>query len=94
MLLKLREEDKKGLESAVLANIEELVFPYLEKLKSMCLTDNQTTFLGIIEQNLHHVISPFLQEDVVRLFPLHAHRNSDSKSHQEREDQQGDCKYA
>ena len=62
MLLKLREEDKKGLESAVLANIEELVFPYLEKLKSMCLTDNQTTFLGIIEQNLHHVISPFLQK--------------------------------
>ena len=62
VLLKLREDDKKAVESSVLANIEELVFPYLERLKGMCLTDNQATFLGIIEQNLNHVISPFLQK--------------------------------
>jgi PAS domain S-box-containing protein len=62
VLLRLREEDKKGVESAVLANIEKLVFPYLEKLKNMCVTDNQATFLSIIEQNLNHIISPFLQK--------------------------------
>jgi PAS domain S-box-containing protein len=62
VLLKLREEDKKGVESAVLANVEKLALPYLEKLKNTCLTDNQATFLSIIEQNLNHIISPFLQK--------------------------------
>ncbi len=62
VLLKLREDDKKGVEAAVRTNIEELVFPYLEKLKSMCLAENQATLVGIIEQNLNHVISPFLQK--------------------------------
>jgi PAS domain S-box-containing protein len=62
VLLKLREDDKKGVEAAVLANIQELVFPYLEKLKNTSLTDNQATFLSIIERNLNHVVSPFLQK--------------------------------
>ena len=62
VLLRLREEDKRELERAVLANIEELVFPYLEKLGRVCSTDSQATYLGIITQNLNHVISPFLKK--------------------------------
>jgi PAS domain S-box-containing protein len=62
VLLRHRDEDKKTLESTVLANIRGLVFPYIEKLRSRSLNDSQTTCLNTIESNLNEVISPFLQK--------------------------------
>ena len=62
VLLRHRDEDKKTLESTVLANIRQLVFPYIEKLRSRSLTDGQATYLNIIESNLNDVISPFLRK--------------------------------
>ena len=62
VLLRHREEDKRTLESTILANIKELVFPYIEKLRSRNLTEDQVTCLGIIESNLNEVISPFLRK--------------------------------
>ncbi|MCX5807194.1 MAG: PAS domain S-box protein [Proteobacteria bacterium] len=62
VLLKHREEDKKALKDTILANVQELVFPYIERLKNGHLSDNQIVYLGILETNLRDIISPFLQK--------------------------------
>lgn len=61
VLLKQREIDKVDLEEKVLANIKELVFPYMEKLKNSQLNKNQKAMLGIIESHLKDIVSPFLK---------------------------------
>lgn len=60
ILLRKREEDKTELEEKVLANMKELVMPYLEKLKRSGLNDRQKNFLGIMESNLDDIVSPFV----------------------------------
>ncbi len=47
------------LKRKILINIETLVKPYLEKLKSTELNDNQMDYVNIIEKNLAEIISPF-----------------------------------
>lgn len=61
VLLKRREQDKKELEEKVLSNVKELIFPYVKKLQKSQLKDNQTTYLSIIESNLHDIVAPFLR---------------------------------
>jgi len=58
-LLKRRDEDKSELEEKVLLNVQELIIPYLYKLKSSGLDIRQNSFIGIIESNLKEIISPF-----------------------------------
>jgi PAS domain S-box-containing protein len=62
VLLKHREEDQKALKDTILTNVQELVFPYIERLKNGHLSDNQMVYLGILETNLRDIISPFLQK--------------------------------
>jgi DNA-binding CsgD family transcriptional regulator len=61
VLLRHREEDKWALENTIQANVRELVFPYIEKLRNTHLSDSQGTYLGIIESGLNEIISPFLR---------------------------------
>jgi PAS domain S-box-containing protein len=61
VLLDKRAQDKTDLEDKVLANIKELVFPFLEKLKQTRLSDKQTSYMKMIESSLKNVISPFLE---------------------------------
>ena len=61
VLLEKRAEDKTDLEDKVLANIKDLVFPFLEKLKQTCLSDKQTAYMEMIESSLKNIISPFLE---------------------------------
>lgn len=61
VLLKQRESDKHELEQKVLANIRQLVLPYVEKLKTARLKPRDKTLVEIIESHLDDVISPFLQ---------------------------------
>ncbi|GAB6097797.1 hypothetical protein JCM14469_40510 [Desulfatiferula olefinivorans] len=60
VLLRQRDADKEELEEKVLANVEHLAFPYIEKLKSSRLNERQSTYLGILEAHLKEIISPFL----------------------------------
>jgi PAS domain S-box-containing protein len=60
VLLQKRDEDKTDFEERVLANIKELVFPYLEKLKQTSMGARQKGIVEILESNLGNVISPFL----------------------------------
>jgi len=62
VLLKRREEDKEELEEKVLANIKELVIPYIEMLKKNQLNNRNTECLSILDSNLKNIISPFSQK--------------------------------
>jgi DNA-binding CsgD family transcriptional regulator len=62
VLLRAREEDKFELEENVLANVKELVFPYIDNLKQTGLNLRQQAYLEIVESNLNDIISPFLRQ--------------------------------
>jgi PAS domain S-box-containing protein len=62
VLLKHREEDKINLEEKVVANIKQLVEPYLEQLKRTGLKPRQETLLNIIKSNLDEIVSPFINK--------------------------------
>jgi PAS domain S-box-containing protein len=61
VLLDRRDEEKAALESRFVANVKELVCPYVEKLGSMRLSDDQGALLSVIASNLESIISPFVQ---------------------------------
>jgi len=61
VLLKRREDDKEELEEKVIANIRELVAPYIEKLRRTRIDLDQTAYINIIESHLDDIISPFLR---------------------------------
>ncbi len=59
VLLKRRDEDKVELEKKVMANVDELVKPYIEKMKNTELNEGQRAYLSILESNLDDIISQF-----------------------------------
>ena len=61
VLLKHRDEDRKELEKRFLSNVQQLVMPYVEKLKKSTLDPVQRMSLGFIESNLNELTSPFLK---------------------------------
>ncbi len=62
VLLRHRDEDKSSLENAIHANVRELIFPYIDKLRSTQMSGAQATYVGIIESGLNEIISPFLRK--------------------------------
>ena len=61
-LLEQRDQDRKLLEERVIANINKLVTPALEKLKATPLTRQGASFAAVLETNLREIISPFSQQ--------------------------------
>jgi PAS domain S-box-containing protein len=59
VLLEKREMDKRELEEKVLLNIEELVKPYIDKLRRVVESTEQKMYLDIIDTNLEDVTSSF-----------------------------------
>jgi PAS domain S-box-containing protein len=60
VLLKYREEDKRELEDKLIANVRNLIFPFVQKLKASRLDPYQKMTADLIESNLHEIVSPFL----------------------------------
>lgn len=60
VLLKRRESDKRNIEDQVVANVNEVVEPYLNKLLTGRLDEKQKKYVDIICANLNNVISPFV----------------------------------
>jgi PAS domain S-box-containing protein len=56
-----RDQDRRRLEARVLANINELVRPSLEKLRKCSLTREAAAHVGILESTLGEIVSPFTQ---------------------------------
>jgi len=72
VLLKHIEEDRKELEEKVLANVKQLVDPYIEELKKSRMNSTQEIYLGILQANLNEVTSQFtrkLSSEYVKLTP-------------------------
>lgn len=61
VLIKQREKDALEVEEAVVSNLKELVFPYLEKMEKGRMDTLQAGYLNLIESNLRGIISPFLR---------------------------------
>jgi len=70
VLLKQREGDKADLEERLLANVKELVLPYVEKLKNSRLHFDQMTLVGILESNMKEIVSPFVTKLSSRFLSL------------------------
>lgn len=59
VLLEGREKDKNQISEDIIANVKELLIPYLEKLAETAVNDLQTAYIDIIRSNLDNIISPF-----------------------------------
>jgi PAS domain S-box-containing protein len=62
VLLKRRDEDKAELEEKVLANVKNLVVPFVEKMKEQLKDEKIKAYLTVLETNLNAIISPFSQK--------------------------------
>jgi len=70
VLLKNNEDDKKRLEDTILVNTNELIMPYVERLKHSIINKRQLSFVEILEANLNNIISPFLRNIPLNYFKL------------------------
>lgn len=61
VLLKGRDRDRAEFEEKVLSNVNELIEPYIDKLKKSRLDTRQMTYLKILESNLNNIVSPFVR---------------------------------
>lgn len=61
VLLERREGDKKETQEKITLSINQLVKPYLERIKTTRLNETQRAFVDIIESNLYEVFSPFTE---------------------------------
>lgn len=58
-LLRQRDEDRKEFEEAVVTNIENLILPYVRRLKNGPLSSSQSSLLEILESHLKELTSKF-----------------------------------
>ncbi|MBI5551757.1 MAG: PAS domain-containing protein [Desulfobacterales bacterium] len=70
VLLKQREEDKSELEEKVLLNVNQLIFPYLEKIKQRKLDAKVKAYIDILEANLNEIVSPLARNLTSKLLRL------------------------
>jgi DNA-binding CsgD family transcriptional regulator/putative methionine-R-sulfoxide reductase with GAF domain len=70
VLLKNREEDQVHMEDIIVANVKDLVLPFLEKLGRGRLDQKQATYLDIIRANISSIVSPFLRQIPMKFFDL------------------------
>jgi len=61
VLLRQSAESKKELEEKVLANLKDLVFPYLDELEIQLAGKRSKTLVNVIKSNLEQITSPFSQ---------------------------------
>ena len=72
VLLQQRDADKLELEEKVLLNVNQLILPYLDKLKRRKLDAKQKAYAEILESNLNEIVSPLarsLSSKMLRLSP-------------------------
>ncbi len=62
VLLKKREQDRQRMEEQMTANIRELIFPYIDRMRTTRLDEHQTACLDIMAATLEDIVSPFLHK--------------------------------
>ena len=61
VLLSQLKQERLDSEAKVVSNVQELVLPYIEKLRSSRLDARQKECLSVLEANLNNIIAPFMQ---------------------------------
>ncbi len=59
-LLKSRELERTTLEEALVANVRQLIMPYMDRLANASLAPQEQILVTIIKEYLDNIISPFL----------------------------------
>ncbi|MBW2132737.1 MAG: response regulator [Deltaproteobacteria bacterium] len=62
VLLQRREEDRKAVEERILQNVKAGILPHLERLQRAPLPNTLKNHVNAIENQLVHIVSPFLHE--------------------------------
>jgi PAS domain S-box-containing protein len=62
VLLKRRDEDKAEIEEKIVFNVNELVLPYIERLRRSGMDAKQTAYVNILESNLNNIVSPVIHK--------------------------------
>ncbi len=62
ILLRRREEDRNELEENIMYNAQQMILPYIEKLKNTRVDNRQKIFLDLLESNTKEIISPFARK--------------------------------
>ena len=58
VVIKSREEEKENLEEKIRLNIQQLVLPYIDKIKQTDLDDFQSAYLDILSSNIEDISNP------------------------------------
>lgn len=58
-LLKHRDEDRRALEEAILTNVENLILPYIKRIRISSLSSTQAALLEVLESHLRELTSDF-----------------------------------
>jgi PAS domain S-box-containing protein len=72
VLIDKRDEDKKNLENNVLINVNNLILPYLNKLKKNVSDPTQKVYINLLKTNINEIVLPFankLSLEYTRLTP-------------------------
>ena len=72
VLLQRAEREKEKIGADVVSNVQELILPYVEKLKNGHLSQEYKAYIEALETNLSEICSPFLKN----LSLKHAHISS------------------
>ncbi len=70
VLLKQRDQDKKELEEKIISNINQLVLPCLEKIKTSTSVARRNEQIELLEENLSEVTSPLLKNISIKFRSL------------------------
>ena len=62
VLIKQGDRDQKMLGDNLQANVNELVMPFLSKLRASQSNNERLTCLNILETNLSNIVSPFINQ--------------------------------
>ena len=62
VLLKKGDKDREKLEESLQSNVNQLVMPFLSKLRESQSNHERLTYLNILETNLSNIVSPFINQ--------------------------------
>jgi PAS domain S-box-containing protein len=61
VFFKQHSDDQKKMEEKLQLNVNELVMPYIEKLRQQNMGKQYLTYLELLEINLQNIVSPFMK---------------------------------
>ncbi len=70
VILDQRDKEKKSLEENFAESINDLILPYLGKIRKTPLTPLQNEYINLLEANLREIVKPYNQRTYAKLLQL------------------------